>query len=215
MEHLSRSAMFPTCGWRRPGVMDRFCSPSFRAGFFAFRPAADRRCSSTRTIEHTARSERPGPGSCLTANGISTFPVAAMVSATSCSPASVSRRARSCRRSRPRSTLDSGYLVFARDGTLLGQPFDAFTGRTTGDPFPVAEPVPLLLFHRRRDVCGLTQRRAGLSVTPRAGQAGVVRSIGQGTRRHQRFTVARTRETLGRRATHPVRSRDPQSGRST
>ena len=31
--------------------------------------------------------------------------------------------------------------MFARDGTLVGQPFDASTGRTTGEPFPIAEPV--------------------------------------------------------------------------
>jgi len=34
-----------------------------------------------------------------------------------------------------------GYLLFARDGTLLAQPFDATALRTTGDPFPISDDV--------------------------------------------------------------------------
>ncbi len=37
--------------------------------------------------------------------------------------------------------VDPGYLVFAREGTLLGQRFDLATGRVTGEPFSIAEPV--------------------------------------------------------------------------
>ena len=37
--------------------------------------------------------------------------------------------------------VDPGYLVFAREGTLVGQPFDAATGRTTGEAFSIADPV--------------------------------------------------------------------------
>jgi len=36
---------------------------------------------------------------------------------------------------------DPGYLVFGRDGSLLGQRFDAASARVTGEPFPIAEPV--------------------------------------------------------------------------
>ena len=34
-----------------------------------------------------------------------------------------------------------GYLVFARDGTLLAQRFDAAAGRVTGEPSAIAQPV--------------------------------------------------------------------------
>ena len=34
-----------------------------------------------------------------------------------------------------------GYLIFARDGTLLAQPFDAGALRVTGDPIPISENV--------------------------------------------------------------------------
>lgn len=34
-----------------------------------------------------------------------------------------------------------GYLVFERTGTLLAQPFDAETGKLTGDPFPLTEGI--------------------------------------------------------------------------
>jgi serine/threonine protein kinase len=37
--------------------------------------------------------------------------------------------------------VDPGYLVFARDSTLLAVRFDAATGRITGEPFPIAEPA--------------------------------------------------------------------------
>ena len=37
--------------------------------------------------------------------------------------------------------LAPGYLVFARDGTLLAQRFDAETARVSGDPIAIAEPV--------------------------------------------------------------------------
>jgi dipeptidyl aminopeptidase/acylaminoacyl peptidase len=39
------------------------------------------------------------------------------------------------------SYVEPGLLVFVRDGTLLGQPFDAASGRLAGEPFAVAEPV--------------------------------------------------------------------------
>jgi dipeptidyl aminopeptidase/acylaminoacyl peptidase len=38
-----------------------------------------------------------------------------------------------------------GYLVFARDGTLLGQRFDLSSARVLGEPFPIAEPVRYFL----------------------------------------------------------------------
>ena len=41
--------------------------------------------------------------------------------------------------------VDPGYLVFARDGTLLAQRFDLSAARTIGEPFPVVEPVRYFL----------------------------------------------------------------------
>ncbi len=41
--------------------------------------------------------------------------------------------------------VDPGYLVFAREGTLLGQRFDAKSGRTSGEPFSIAEHVRYFL----------------------------------------------------------------------
>jgi serine/threonine protein kinase len=41
--------------------------------------------------------------------------------------------------------VDPGYLVFAREGTLLGQRFDSNSGRLAGDPFSIAERVRFLL----------------------------------------------------------------------
>jgi Tol biopolymer transport system component len=40
---------------------------------------------------------------------------------------------------------DPGYLVFAKEGTLLGQRFDTESGRVTGEPFSVAEHVRYFL----------------------------------------------------------------------
>ncbi|HYK42328.1 MAG TPA: protein kinase, partial [Thermoanaerobaculia bacterium] len=40
---------------------------------------------------------------------------------------------------------DPGYLLFAREGALLGQRFDAKTGQTSGEPFSVAERVRYFL----------------------------------------------------------------------
>ncbi|HYN03509.1 MAG TPA: protein kinase, partial [Vicinamibacteria bacterium] len=37
--------------------------------------------------------------------------------------------------------VDPGYLVFAREGTLLGQRFDLASGRVVGEPFSIADPV--------------------------------------------------------------------------
>ena len=37
--------------------------------------------------------------------------------------------------------VDPGYLVFAREGTLLGQRFDLASGRVAGEPFSIADPV--------------------------------------------------------------------------
>jgi eukaryotic-like serine/threonine-protein kinase len=41
--------------------------------------------------------------------------------------------------------VDPGYLVFSRDGTLLAQRFDAATAQTSGEPFPIVEPVRYFL----------------------------------------------------------------------
>jgi Tol biopolymer transport system component len=41
--------------------------------------------------------------------------------------------------------VDPGYLVFAREGTLLGQRFDLASGRVVGEPFSIAEPVRYFL----------------------------------------------------------------------
>ena len=41
--------------------------------------------------------------------------------------------------------VDPGYLVFVREGTLLGQRFDVASGRVTGEPFSIAEPVRYFL----------------------------------------------------------------------
>jgi Tol biopolymer transport system component len=40
---------------------------------------------------------------------------------------------------------DPGYLVFCREGTLLGQRFDWKAGRLSGEPFPIAEHVRYVL----------------------------------------------------------------------
>ncbi len=40
---------------------------------------------------------------------------------------------------------DPGYLVFAREGALLGQRFDPLSGRTTGEPFSIAGRVRYFL----------------------------------------------------------------------
>src|SRR5439155_19993572 len=37
--------------------------------------------------------------------------------------------------------VDPGNLVFVREGTLLAVQFDVATGRTMGEPTPIAEPV--------------------------------------------------------------------------
>ena len=37
--------------------------------------------------------------------------------------------------------VDPGYIVFARDGTLVGQRFDVSTGQVTGDPIAIGEPL--------------------------------------------------------------------------
>jgi Tol biopolymer transport system component len=37
--------------------------------------------------------------------------------------------------------VDPGYLVFAREGALMGQRFDAVSGAVTGEPFAIAESV--------------------------------------------------------------------------
>ena len=37
--------------------------------------------------------------------------------------------------------VDPGYILYARDGTLLGQRFDVASAMVSGEPFPVAEPV--------------------------------------------------------------------------
>ena len=37
--------------------------------------------------------------------------------------------------------VNPGYLMFVRDGTLLAQRFDATTGRVSGDPVAIADPV--------------------------------------------------------------------------
>jgi eukaryotic-like serine/threonine-protein kinase len=39
--------------------------------------------------------------------------------------------------------VDPGYLVFAREGTLMGQRFDAVSGAVTGEPFAMAESVKI------------------------------------------------------------------------
>jgi eukaryotic-like serine/threonine-protein kinase len=41
--------------------------------------------------------------------------------------------------------VDPGYLVFVRDGTLLGQRFDPVQGRVSGEPFAIAEHVHYFL----------------------------------------------------------------------
>ena len=41
--------------------------------------------------------------------------------------------------------VDPGYLVFAREGTLLAQRFDSKSGRVTGEPFSIAERVRYFL----------------------------------------------------------------------
>jgi eukaryotic-like serine/threonine-protein kinase len=41
--------------------------------------------------------------------------------------------------------VEAGYLIFARDGTLLAQRFDPAATRVTGEPFPIAEPVQYFL----------------------------------------------------------------------
>jgi Tol biopolymer transport system component len=40
-----------------------------------------------------------------------------------------------------RGSADDGYLLFVRDSTLMAQPFDAASARTTGNAVPVAEQV--------------------------------------------------------------------------
>jgi eukaryotic-like serine/threonine-protein kinase len=37
--------------------------------------------------------------------------------------------------------VEPGYLVFGRDGALVGQRFDASSGKVAGDPFSIADPV--------------------------------------------------------------------------
>jgi Tol biopolymer transport system component len=41
--------------------------------------------------------------------------------------------------------VDPGYLVFVREGTLLGQRLDLASGRVVGEPFSIAEPVRYFL----------------------------------------------------------------------
>jgi Tol biopolymer transport system component len=41
--------------------------------------------------------------------------------------------------------VDPGYIVFAREGTLLGQRFDLASGHVAGDPFSIADPVRYFL----------------------------------------------------------------------
>ncbi|HET9793266.1 MAG TPA: protein kinase [Thermoanaerobaculia bacterium] len=41
--------------------------------------------------------------------------------------------------------VDPGYLIFVKDGALLGQRFDSESGRVTGEPFSIAEQVRYFL----------------------------------------------------------------------
>ena len=41
--------------------------------------------------------------------------------------------------------IDSGYLVFAREGTLVAQRFDPESGRVSGEPISIAEHVRYFL----------------------------------------------------------------------
>jgi eukaryotic-like serine/threonine-protein kinase len=62
---------------------------------------------------------------------------------------------------------DPGFLLFVREGTLLGQGFDWRTGRLNGSPFPVADQVQYFL---STAIAGYSTSPAGTLVYQSAGE---------------------------------------------
>jgi Tol biopolymer transport system component len=65
--------------------------------------------------------------------------------------------------------VDPGYLVFARDGTLLGQRFDLSATRLVGEAFTIAEPVRYFL---STGTATFTTSRSGVLVYQSHGERG-------------------------------------------
>jgi eukaryotic-like serine/threonine-protein kinase len=65
--------------------------------------------------------------------------------------------------------VDPGLLVFAREGTLLGQRFDLEAGRLSGEPFSIANPLWYLLDTGRGDFS--VSRSGALAYRSRSGVA--------------------------------------------
>ena len=55
-----------------------------------------------------------------------------------------------------------GYLLFAREGTLMAQPFDADKLEVTGEEFPLVERIRYSLGTKTRRILCIKRRRAGL-----------------------------------------------------
>ncbi len=103
--------------------------------------------------------------------------------------------------------VDPGYLVFAREGTLLGQRFDLVSGRVAGEPFlrrPAAALLPLLGAGR---VHGLPERGARLRLRSRHQPARVDRSCRTRGRECGRPRGQPAGSDLARRAAGSLRPR--------
>src|SRR3954467_4421612 len=71
--------------------------------------------------------------------------------------------------------IEPGVLVFAKGGALVGQSFDATTGRVSGEPFAIAESVRFFLSTSAADFY-VAERIAGVPTISRQSiAAGVVR----------------------------------------
>ena len=101
--------------------------------------------------------------------------------------------------------VDPGYLVFAREGTLLGQRFDFANGRVAGEPFSIARSGAVLRLFGVGGVHGLAERRACLRVQQRSGAARLDRPFRPGARECRGPGGQPPGEDLARRAEGPLR----------
>ena len=103
--------------------------------------------------------------------------------------------------------VDPGYVIFAREGTLLGQRFDPVAAQTIGEPFAVAEPVRYFF---STGASTFAASRNGVLVYQshlEKGRAGVARSRGQRNQCGQRLDRAWPRANFERWAQRALRPR--------
>ena len=83
--------------------------------------------------------------------------------------------------------LDPGVVVFARDGTLLGQKVDPQSLAVAGEPFPIAEPVRYFLSTGAASFTASRDRCSRLPATSAEGSNRLAGSRGQGKWIDRRF----------------------------